>query len=130
MIVLDASVVIKALVEDEQGYLAARDLIRDRAVVPEWLFVEVANALATKTRYTVGEAEELLGLIYDIGFEVEKVDRKMLERSMTLAKTHDVAVYDMIYAVLAEKLNLELITADENFAKKTGFDFVKLLEEI
>jgi len=130
MIVLDASVVIKALVEDEQGYLAARDLIRDGAVVPEWLFVEVANALATKTRYTVGEAEELLGLIYDIGFEVEKVDRKMLERSMTLAKTHDVAVYDMIYAVLAEKLNLELITADENFAKKTGFDFVKLLEEI
>ncbi len=127
MIVLDASVVIKALIEDEQGYSAARNLIRDGVVVPEWLFVEVANALATKTRYTAEEAEELLGLIYDIGFEVEKVDRKMLQRSMVLAKTHGVAVYDTIYAVLAEKLNLELITADENFIQRTGFDFVKAL---
>jgi len=128
MIVLDASVVIKALIEDEQGYSAARNLIRDGVVVPEWLFVEVANALATKTRYTAEEAEELLGLIYDIGFEVEKVDRKMLQRSMVLAKTHGVAVYDMIYAILAEKLNLELITADKNFVQRTGFDFVKTLE--
>lgn len=129
MIVIDASVVIKALIEDEECHEDARDLIQSQVIVPEWLFVEVANAITTKTRYTPEDAKQLLGLVYEIGFEVEKVDQGMLEKAMTLAKNTNVTVYDMIYAVLAQKLGVKLVTADKNFARKTGFDFVTLLGE-
>lgn len=129
MIVLDASVVVKALNGDETGYEQARKLVRGSVAVPEWLFVEVANVLATKTKYSIEEAEEVLGLVYDIGFRVEAVDREMLVEAVALAKGHGVAVYDMIYAVLAKRLGVKLVTADANFKQKTGFDFVELFEQ-
>lgn len=127
MIVLDASVIIKALVEDEDGHSKARELVEKGGVVPDWLFVEVGNAVATKTSFTGKEAKEMLELIYDIGFEVKKIERKWLMRAMELAKQSKVSVYDMIYAVLAQELGMNLVTADVKFAQKTKFDFVKVL---
>jgi predicted nucleic acid-binding protein len=44
-----------------------------------------------------------------------------------LAKKYKTSVYDMIYAVVAKNKKCALVTADENFVRKTKFKHVKLL---
>ena len=127
MRVIDDSVVVKALAKDEPGHAEAGAMIKKGGRVPEWLFMEIANVLATKTKYTESEIKELLDLVYDMGFRIEEVNKKMLEEAMLLSKRCGVAVYDMVYAVLAKKLGVKLVTADKNFATKTGFDWVVVL---
>jgi len=39
-------------------------------------------------------------------------------------------LYDMIYAVVANENKTFLVTADSRFKEKTGFGFVKTLDEI
>ncbi len=125
MRVIDASVVMKAMFEDEPGHTKARTVVQKGGIVPEWLFMEVANVLATKTGFTNSETAQLLELVYEIGFKVERVDRKMVEEAMMLAKRYKVTVYDMVYAVTAKKLGLEMVSADLKFVRKVRLSFVK-----
>lgn len=127
MRVIDASVIVKALAKDEPGHIEAEAMIKKGGRVPEWLFMEIANVLATKTKYTESETKELLDLVYDMGFGIEDVNKKMLKEAMLLSKRCGVAVYDMVYAVLAKELGVKLVTADKNFAAKTGFGWVEVL---
>lgn len=129
MKVVDASVIMKLLLSEE-GSDRALDLVRHKntLVAPNILFVEVANTLATKASISSEQIEQGLELIYDLGLQVEDIERGLLTEAAQVAKQTGTAVYDMIYAVLAQKLGVELITADKNFAQKTGFDFVKTLE--
>ena len=130
MKVVDASVVIKALL-DEPRREEAKALLEEGAglVVPDILFVEVANALATKAIVSEEGIREGLDFVYNMGFEVKETTREILEESAGMAKRKGTAVYDMLYAVLAKKLKTELVTADENFLKTTGFSWARVLGE-
>lgn len=129
MKVVDASVIMKLLLSEE-GSDRALNLVRGEGtlVVPNILFVEVANTLATKASISLEQIEHGLELIYDLGLQVEVIERSLLTEAAQMAKQTGTAVYDMIYAILARKLGVELITADIHFAQKSGFDFVKGLE--
>lgn len=128
MIVIDSSIVAK-LVLDEEGSDKVKSLFqgREQLVVPDILFVEIANTLATKAEATIGMVEEGIELVYGLEAAVEKVDKKLLVEAAKLAKEKGTAVYDMVYAVLARKLGAELVTADRKFVKKVGWKFVKVL---
>ena len=129
MRVIDASVVVKLLIE-EDGSDLARELVREGGgVIPDLLFIEVANTLATKTNLAPIQVEEGLDLIYELGLRVENIDKKLLIEASIMAKQKETAVYDMLYAVLAKKLGVELVTADMKFASKAKFSFVKVLGE-
>ena len=126
--VVDASVIAKLLL-DEKGSDRVRELwrLKKRWLVPEILFVEIANTLATKPVITADQITEGLELVYDLGLEVVSTNKVSLVEAARLAKQKGTAVYDMLYAVLAKALKIELLTADENFAQKTKFDFVRVL---
>ena len=98
-------------------------------MIPDLLFIEVANTLATKTNLAPIQVEEGLDLIYELGLRVENIDKKLLIEASIMAKQKETAVYDMLYAVLAKKLGVELVTADMKFASKAKFSFVKVLGE-
>lgn len=129
MQIVDASVIVKLLFSEE-GSDQAKKLVLNNGnlAVPNILFVEVANSLATKAIVTTEQIQQGLEFVYELGLQVVDIDRQSLIRSAELAKQTGTAVYDMIYAVLAQNLKAELVTADRNFVQKTGFDFVKLLE--
>ncbi|SRR3989344_5540082 len=128
MKVVDASVVTKALL-DEPGREEAKELLERGSglVVPDILFVEVANALATKAVVSEEGIKEGLDFVYNMNFEVKDTTREVLTEAAGMAKKKGTAVYDMIYAILARKLKGELVTADGNFIKKSGFSWVKML---
>ena len=129
MRVIDASIIVKLLIE-ENGSVAARDLVeKEDLVVPDFLFIEIANTLTTKTQLSPAQIEEGLELIYELDLRTEHTDKRLLMEAAILAKEKGTAVYDMLYAVLAKRLGTELITADIKFATKTKFSFVKILDE-
>lgn len=118
--VFDASVVVKWFVEDPLGDAAveARRSMRP-AVAPDFMLVEVANALR---RYVVAGdleadvARESLSAASDV---VELFDHAPLtEEAFSLACQFNHSLADCLYAVLARRMNLPLVTADAKLARK------------
>ncbi len=133
MIVIDASVATKLLNTQEPDsenaaiLLAAHIEGKERIIVPSLLYLEVANALVTKTTLSEGFIKEGLQLLNGFGFTIHSFTKADLIQASLLAKKHHTTVYDMLYAVVAKENKCSLITADEQFVKKTKFPFVKFL---
>lgn len=131
--VVDASVIIKALQQNELGHKDAvsfvdQQLLTGREMwVPDILFIEVANVMATKGESTRELIKASLEWVYSLHTRVWAPTQPDVLKSAVMAKKTGTAVFDMLYAVLAEKQKLELVTADEKFASKTGYNFVKVL---
>lgn len=136
MIVIDASVTFKWLKSKDEPYHKKALLIlqehlsgRNKILVPNILFIEIANSLVTKTDTTDSTIRDDLESLYSFNLEVKIPDASDITEAARQAKKNKTTVYSMLYAVVARKHNAILITADERFAAKTKFPFVKLLSE-
>lgn len=118
--VFDASVVVKWFLDDPLAE-AARDarLTFRPAVAPDLMMIEAANAFR---RYVVqGElqadaAMENLSVTREV---VELFDHApLLDEAFALACRLNHSMTDCLYAVLARRLNLPLVTADGKLARK------------
>ncbi|MDY6924943.1 MAG: type II toxin-antitoxin system VapC family toxin [Pseudomonadota bacterium] len=118
--VFDASVVVKWFLDDPLAE-AARDarLSFRPAVAPDLMVIEAANAFR---RYVVqGElqadsAVENLAVTREV---VELFDHApLLDEAFSLACRFNHSTTDCLYAVLARRLNLPLVTADGKLARK------------
>ncbi len=134
MIVLDASVIIKWVLDDESQSHSAL-IYRDqhfaginRIVVPELLFYEIANVLATKTPLSQEEAIEEFSLIVESELEGYSLGTKEFSEAIGLSKRFKISLYDSSYIALAAALKCEFITADVQLVSKVrGLSYVKLL---
>jgi len=130
MIVIDASVALKWILEKEEysdkALLIYKDHIegKETVLVPELLFIEVANTLVTKSQLTIDEVSKGLSFVYKASLNTGGVDEKNILKISRLAKKYSTSVYDMLYAVIAKENKTILVTADEGFIQKTGFKFV------
>lgn len=135
MIVVDASVINKIFLPDEENKEQAENILDqhlrnlDQILVPELLFYEVANTLATKTGITISKIKSNLKDLKDINLQVEHVTFEVLNKAVTMAKKYKVSVYDAAYAVLAKKNKCKLVTADTKFASQVKLPFVKILKD-
>lgn len=118
--VFDASVVVKWFVEDPLTVEAvnARTTYRP-AIAPSLMLVEAANAFR---RYVVqrelepGAALDNLSMIAAV---VELTDQAALvDEAFSLACRLNHSMTDCLYAVLARRLSLPLVTADGKLARK------------
>lgn len=135
MIVVDPSVGLKWMQPNEENRNKAQKIYREHAdgkekiVVPELFFLEIANAITTKSAVPFTEIKSVLRFIFKSNLSVYKEESQDIIRSCKLAKEYNTSVYDMIYAVIAKKHKTILVTADERFIQKTKFPFVMLLSE-
>lgn len=133
MRIIDASIAIKLINTQEEGSSSAFNLLlahikgQEKIIVPSLLFIEVANALATKSLVKEDFIKQGIHLLYEANFIVFEINQKMLTESAALAKEYGTSVYDMVYAVIAKNKNIHLITADKKFAKKVNFKFIEVL---
>ena len=134
MIVVDASVVLKWIKADEEDRGKATALylkhIDKQILVPPLLFIEVANALATKSTTDDADITLALAYIFNAKLTVAVVEPEDIIQAAVFSKKYRTTVYDMLYAVIAQKHQTQLVTADENFIRKTNFPFVKSLKSI
>lgn len=117
MKLIDSSVLIMYLAREE-GWRAAREILREAVHTVELAFKEVANALWKKNRLGEVEGEialELLkksrGLVSSIG------EKEFLDKALEIAIQHKITVYDALYLAAALSLNAEFITADREQAR-------------
>ena len=136
MIVVDSSVAFKWLkTKDEPHSEQASTLLsmhiqgETRIITLSLLFIEIANALSTKTATKPNIIRRDLDILYDLDLEVYRETADDIVTASLLARKKKTSVYDMLYAVVAKRLGTDLITADEQFVRKTKFAHVKLLSE-
>lgn len=136
MIVIDASVAFKTISSQEEDSDKAKFLFSQHnaginpIVVPSLLYLEVANALVTKSHVTEEFIKKSLQFLNSLGFTVHSFTKDEYVEAAILAKQYKTSVYDMLYAVVARAKKCNLVTADEQFVKKTKFPFVQLLDTV
>jgi predicted nucleic acid-binding protein len=122
---LDASVGIKLFVEEEFSDKVQNlfsKLAEDPQAeihVPDLFYVECANILLKYTRRYKRPIEDSLADLEDLNKLALKSTSTadLIEDALLLANEKNLTAYDACYAVLAQKLELPLITADAPLAK-------------
>lgn len=133
MIIVDASVVNKLFLPNEIGYQQVERIFEQHVrklneiIVPDLLFYEVANTLATKSALPISQTTKSLADLADYGLNVHHSAVQEISRAAKFSKKYHVSVYDAIYAVLAILNKCDLITADNKFVKQVNLPFVKTL---
>lgn len=119
-IVIDASIAVKWVVE-EQGTPEALAL-RQRAklIAPDLLVAECANILWKKVqRDELSKEEALLAARLLQGAEIELLPtRSLLEGATRIAIDLDHPAYDCLYLALAAANDCRFVTADERLLRK------------
>lgn len=120
-IVLDASAAVTGLLS---GKGTASELIggvasgATSARVPDLFVAEVTNAIAMRvsvTRWPVEQAARALGVILAWPLGIQSCE-PLAPAALETADRLGVSAYDAFYAVLAEQLELPLVTADRKLA--------------
>ena len=136
MIVLDASIILKWVLEEKSQGAAARSY-RDRHLrgidpiaVPELFYYEIANALGGKTSLTSNAAIEGFNTIIETELESYSLQVADFAEAIRMAKQFKISLYDSSYIALAHALSCDFITADAALVKRVKpLSYVKLLDE-
>lgn len=123
--VMDASVGIQLFIDEEfsdkvqQLFARLAEDPRAEIHVPDLFYIECANILLKYTRRFDRPLEDSLADIRDLNELALKVTStaELIEDALALAAEKKLTAYDACYAVLAQKLEMPLVTADAPLAK-------------
>jgi predicted nucleic acid-binding protein len=119
--VVDASVVVKWFVPEVHSVAARKwlDASHDY-IAPDLIFPEIGNALWKKVRKGELSPEETQSLVSDLStVGVETVSmRALISDAHALAVRTGITVYDATYLTLAVRLETQVVTGDDRFARK------------
>jgi predicted nucleic acid-binding protein len=119
-LVIDASIAVKWVVEEEGTPYALGLRDRARLIAPDLLVAECANILWKKVRRReLSKDEALLAARLLQGAEIELVPgRSLLETAARIAIELDHPAYDCLYIATAIDNDCEFVTADESLLRK------------
>lgn len=121
MLVVDASVLVTALADDDVEGDAARSRLRgEQLAAPELIDLEVMSVLRRKVAagaLDLRRADLALDDLLDLPIE-RASHAPLLRRCWELR--HNLTTYDAAYVALAEELDVELLTADGRLAAAPG----------
>lgn len=130
--VIDASVAIKWVVEEEGTNEALSVLTNASLSAPDLLIAECANILWKKVKRSElfeGEAKVAAKLLQGADIELLPT-RHLLEQAMLLAVQLDHAAYDCIYLSLAMENQWQFVSADQSLKRKLDQSRKKKLKGI
>ena len=119
-LVIDASVAVKWLIEEEGTPQALALRGRTRLIAPDLLIAECANIFWKKVqRGELLPAEALLAARVLQAADIELAPtRSLLEAATRLAIELDHPAYDCLYLAVAIDRDCRLVTADQRFLRK------------
>ena len=133
-VVIDASLVVKLLIEEEHSdkvttLLHSWNNEGVRPVAPYLMTGEVANALYRRVvgnDVTLGDATRLIERLMSFGIELRHPPNLTIMALQLAHRFRQGAVYDSHYLALAEILDCDLWTADERFFRVVAGSFSKV----
>jgi len=135
MVVLDASVILKWFIEENDSEKARAILNRYIKgdfiiVVPDFLLYEVANVLKYSGAFSEKEVTEAITSLYDLEIKIISSLPDVIKTMIKLSFQKGITSYDAIYLALAMELQVPLITADVRlYHKINDIKYVKLLKD-
>lgn len=124
--VVDASVAIKLFLREELSdraeslFARLSESLPPRFFAPDHLFIECANVL-WKYVHLFGldrdKARQDLTDLRQLPWQTVAT-RDLAQKSLEVGLEHGIAAYDAAYAVLADSMNLPLVTADEKMVRR------------
>lgn len=132
---LDACVVLKWFLLDEpykeKADILKQDMMSEKVKLfaPSFMLQEVTNSLwkAIKLkRITKEDATEALKNLDDLPINFYEFNWAEASDELAIVSKLDLAVYDVAYLFLSEKMNAKLITSDDKMYQKAKLNF-KLL---
>jgi predicted nucleic acid-binding protein len=119
--VVDASLVVKWFVPEVHSGAARKwlDASHDY-IAPDLVFPEAGNAMWKKVRrgeLSPDEAQHLVDDMSAVGMETVSM-RALVSDAHKLAVAAGITVYDATYLALAVRLETQVITGDDKFARK------------
>jgi predicted nucleic acid-binding protein len=123
-LVVDASIAIKWVVEEDRTDLALALRQRARLIAPDLIVAECANILWKKVqRKELSKDEAIIAARLLQSAEVEFVSsRALMESATQLAIQLDHPAYDCLYLALAMESECRFVTADERLVNKIRQD--------
>jgi predicted nucleic acid-binding protein len=123
-VVVDASVVLKWFVTEEDSAAALLVRTEHDIAAPDFLLIECRNALLNKVRRREldrAQADDAESALDAIGLGIEILPSPpILRHAFTIALDLAEPIYDCIYLAAALATDRKLITADEHFAAKVS----------
>ena len=130
--VLDASVAVAWLLDDEDEMRAAAALVRietEAALVPQFWHLDVRNALLGAERRGRIRVDEVNERMRSLGELPVRTDTEpQLGTAFALARTHGLSMYDAVYLELAQRSDGPLATLDKALARAAGAAGIALTE--
>jgi predicted nucleic acid-binding protein len=123
--VIDASVALKLLVEEEGSRAAAALLDGPALLAPDLIHVEVANALwrmGRTGRLSEADAVDALALFRRLPLRRRATDAALAPQALRLARLLDHPVHDCLYLALAMDAGAPVVTADRRFVAAAARD--------
>ena len=119
VLVVDASVGVKWVVDEIGSEIAAGLIAGRRLLVPDLFWIETANALSAKVRRSELTRAQARDAWHDLS-QAPVLTRPATPESLTpalgLAQDLGHPVYDCVYLALAVSENCRVVTADRRFA--------------
>lgn len=125
MIVVDASVIIGALLSGDEHYVRSRDwlgqylLAGGQIIAPTILLSEVAGAITRRTSEVYG-ALAVDGLRNLSSLKLHQITRKLALESAELAIDLGLRGADAIYVAVASRLNIPLVSWDREHLERAA----------
>ena len=121
MFIIDASVVIKWFIEEEdsiKAILLKNEHIQGKTILiaPDLLIYEVANVLMISKIFTPSEIKKCLQDLYELEIDLITPSIDIILTATELAIDKGISIYDASYIALAKELDAKFITADEKLA--------------
>jgi predicted nucleic acid-binding protein len=114
MPVLDTSVLVTYLLNEEHAHEALSLLISGQAHAPDIIRLECGNALITaarRGRILPNQIPERMRLVHRMAWTTHG-HLPLLDRAMAICLHHQRRPYDGLFIALAERLDTEVITTD------------------
>lgn len=132
--ILDTSVVVKWFAEEEDSNKAAELLeavigARLEVIAPELILAEAANALRYNKNFKQNETEKIIAELIQLNLSLFPLQDIILP-SIETAYNFDLAIYDAVFIALADKLGVDLITADYQHHRKKYSKYMVWLKEL
>lgn len=137
-IILDSSVIAKWFFpseEESEIALKIRDLFVEKEIyisAPTLIYYEINNLIKTAIKRSRVN-EKLARQAYQGFLELDLItysSKELLEQALEKAVALDISSYDAFYLVLAEYLQIPLITADKKLITKANSKLVQGLEDL
>jgi predicted nucleic acid-binding protein len=125
--IVDSSVVLKWFVQTgESDWRQARELraayLQKRCILrcPEYLVLELANALKMGRRFTTAEIRVISESVRALNLALEPLRWSTLDMAVDLSSSLNTAVYDSYFLASAIESGSQLVTADDAFVRRVG----------